>query len=87
MCGAQREIRHPTGVKEWQNLDSAGDVKRFLKWCILSIREQTLDPKTGAILAQIGTFLLKTVETTDLENQLLLLQARIEELQQKGVIR
>ena len=75
------------GVKEWRNLETAGDVKRFLKWCIHSIREQTLDPKTAAIMAQIGAFLLKTVETTDLENQLLLLQARIEELQQRGVSR
>ena len=75
------------GVKEWQNLDSAGDVKRLLRWLILSIRNQTIDPKVAAVMGQLGAFLLKTVETTDLENQLLLLQARIEELQPKGVSR
>ena len=75
------------GVKAWQNLDSAGDVKRLLRWLILSIRNQTIDPKVAAVMGQLGAFLLKTVETTDLENQLLLLQARIEELQPKGVSR
>jgi hypothetical protein len=72
------------GVGQWKKLETAGDVKRFLAWCIHSIRDQTLEPKTAAVLAQIGAFLLKTVETTDLENQLLLLQAQVEALQRKG---
>src|SRR5215475_10633246 len=77
----------PRGVKEWRNLETAGDVKRFLAWCIHSVRDQSLDPRTAAILGQLGASLLRTVETTDLETQLQVLQTRIEGLQQNGVIR
>lgn len=62
-----KKLGNPTGVGEWRNLDTAGDIKRFLAWCIHSIRNQTLEPKTAANMAQIGAFMLKAVETADLE--------------------
>lgn len=55
------------GVGQWKRLESAGDVRRFLAWCIHSVRDQSLEPKTAAILGQLGSFLLKAVETADLE--------------------
>src|SRR5262245_25667238 len=73
------------GVNQWKKLETAGDLKRFLAWCIHSIRDQTLDPKTAAIMAQIGSYLLKAVETADLETQMQMLQTRIEALQQNGI--
>ena len=75
------------GVGEWRNLSNAGDTKRLLRWLILSIRNQTIDPKVAAIMGQLAVFLLKTVETADLETQLQVLQTRIEALQQNGIIR
>lgn len=58
------------GVGQWKRLESAGDVRRFLAWCIHSIRDQTLDPKTAAIMGQLGSFLLKAVEVSDLEGRM-----------------
>jgi len=58
------------GVGEWKKLASAGDVRRFLAWCIHSVRDQSLEPKTAAILGQLGSFLLKAVETSDFEARL-----------------
>ncbi len=65
-----KKLGNPTGVAAWRNLETAGDVKRLLAWLIHSIRSQNLDPKTAAIMAQIGAYLLKAVETGDLEARL-----------------
>jgi hypothetical protein len=65
------------GVGQWKALETAGDVKRFLAWCIHSVREQSLDPKTAAILGQLGSFLLKAVETSDFERRLADIEARL----------
>lgn len=58
------------GVGEWKQLETAGDVRRFLAWCIHGVREQSLDPKTAAIMGQLGSFLLKAVEVAELESRL-----------------
>jgi len=62
------------GVGQWKKLDSAGDVKRLLAWCIHSIRDQTIEPKTAAIIAQIGAFLLKATQDHDFEERLTALE-------------
>jgi len=67
------------GVNQWKKLESAGDVKRFLAWCIHSIRDQTLEPKTAAIMAQIGVFMLKAVEVADFEQRLQDVERAVEE--------
>jgi hypothetical protein len=67
------------GVRKWQKLDSAGDVKRFLAWCIHSVRDQTLNPKTAAIMGQLGAFLLKAVEVADFEHRLEHVEKLLEE--------
>jgi hypothetical protein len=73
------------GVQEWRNLESPGDVRRFLKWCIHSIRNQTLEPKTAAIMAQIGSYLLKAVETESLDERVAALEAQARALtEQQG---
>jgi hypothetical protein len=75
--GRLNKLGNLRGVREWQHLESAGDVKRLLKWLILSIREQTLDPKVGAIMAQIGAFMLKATEVADFEQPILALEKRL----------
>ena len=67
------------GVGEWKNLDSAGDVKRLLRWLILSIRNQTLDPKVAAIMGQLGSFMFKALETSDFEKRLSDIERMLEE--------
>ena len=66
----KKKLGTPRGVSGWKALESAGDVRRFLAWCIHSIRDQSLDPRTGAILAQIGAYMLKAVETDSFEKRL-----------------
>ena len=58
------------GVSEWQNLDTAGDVKRFLRWIILSMRDRTLESKDAAVMGQIGSYLLKALESSDIEDRM-----------------
>jgi len=74
------------GVSEWKNLETAGDVKRFLRWCIHSLREQSLPPHTAAIMGQLGSYLLKAVEVSDLENRLTQLERNLT-LQQQPPLR
>lgn len=67
------------GVNQWKQLESAGDIKRLMAWCIHSIRDQTLDPRTAAIMAQIGAFMLKAVEVADLEDRLAAIEKALDE--------
>jgi hypothetical protein len=62
------------GVADWRELATVGDVRRFLKWVIHSMKNQTLEPNQASIFAQIGGVLLKTVQASDFEDRL----ARIE---------
>ena len=66
----QKKLGTPQGVGQWKRLETAGDVKRFLRWCILSVREQSLDPKTAATLGQLACYLLNAVETADFEREI-----------------
>ena len=68
--GRKAKLGTLRGVSQWKNLESAGDVKRLLAWCIHSVREQSLSPHTAAIMGQLGSYLLKAVETSDLETRL-----------------
>lgn len=55
------------GVAQWKPLETAGDVKRFLRWVILSLREQSLSRADAAVFSQLALAMLKAVETADLE--------------------
>lgn len=58
----QKKLGTPRGVSEWQRLETVGDVKRFLRWCTLSMREQTLDTRNAAVLAFLGMSLLRAIK-------------------------
>jgi hypothetical protein len=68
------KIGDRVGVAEWAELERVGDVRRFLKWVIHSMKNQTLEPNQASIFAQIGGVMLKTVQASDFEERL----ARIE---------
>ena len=72
-----KKVGSPQGVAEWQELESSADVKRFLKWCIHSVRDTTMDTKTAATLGQLACYLLKAMETADLEKRLGDLEVRL----------
>ena len=71
-----KKLGNPTGVGEWRDLATPADVKRLFKWLILSIRGQTIPPQTAAIMAQIGAYLLKGIETADLAERLTALERK-----------
>ena len=66
----KKKLGTPQGVGQWKKLETAGDVKRFLRWCILSVRDQSLDPRTAATLGQLGCYVLNAIEIADFERRL-----------------
>jgi hypothetical protein len=75
----QKKLGTPQGVGQWKALETAGDVKRFIRWCILSVRDQSLDARTAGVLGQLGCYLLKAVETADLEARLAVIENALQE--------
>jgi hypothetical protein len=67
----------PRGIKEWQALETVADTKRFLRWIVLSMRDNRLDRQDAAVFTQIANTLLRAIEGHDLEK-------RVERLE-KGV--
>ncbi|MGE0821575.1 MAG: hypothetical protein AB7P18_05615 [Candidatus Binatia bacterium] len=72
-----RKIGNPLGVADWQALDSLGDVKRLLRWLILSVRDGTMDKSIAATLGQLSCYLMKAMETGDLEKRINEIEARL----------
>lgn len=68
------KIGNHQGVTEWAALNTIGDAKRFIAWCIHSVRDQSMDTRTAATLGQLALYLMKAMETSDFEERL----ARIE---------
>lgn len=64
------KIGNHQGVAEWAALNTIGDVKRFIAWCIHSVRDQSMDTKTASCLGQLGCYLMKAVEIGDFEDRL-----------------
>jgi len=64
------KIGNVVGVADWEALETVADVKRFLRWVILSMRDTTLEPNQASIFAQIGGVLLKAAQASDFEKRL-----------------
>jgi urease accessory protein UreF len=73
----QAKLGTPQGVEEWVSLDTIGDAKRFIAWCIHSVRDQSMDTRTAATLGQLACYLMKAMETTELERRLEDLEKRV----------
>jgi len=70
------------GGGRWEKLDSIGDVKRFARWLILSLRARRLDPKEVGAFVQVGNLLARCIEGHDLEVRLKALEAQMENSEQ-----
>jgi uncharacterized protein YpbB len=66
----QKKLGDRGGVKDWLALATTGDTKRFLRWVILSARNQTMSVKDAAIFGQLALAMLKACETSDFERRL-----------------
>jgi hypothetical protein len=74
----KEKLGTPQGVGQWKALETPADVKRFLRWCILSVRDQTLDTRTAATLGQLGCYLLNAMEAADFHRDLLAIKQRLD---------
>jgi hypothetical protein len=79
----QAKLGTPRGVREWQALESVGDVKRFLRWVILSMRANRLDRQDAAVFTQVANTLLRALEGSDLEQRLADLERMLLEEKEK----
>lgn len=70
------------GVGAWKNLETMGDCKRFFRWTILALKDGKLDRQTASILGQLGTYLLRAVEGSEVEQRIAALEEQLR--QQKG---
>jgi hypothetical protein len=68
--GRKMKLGNLVGVERWEALETVADVKRFLRWVILSMRDTTLEPNHASIFAQVGGVLLKTVQASEFEKRL-----------------
>lgn len=57
---------------------SANDLKELLATAICQIHAGQVDPRVGAVLASVGNVLLKTIESTDLEERVKALERSAE---------
>lgn len=74
----KEKLGTPQGVGQWKTLETPADVKRFLRWCILSVRDQSLDAKTAATLGQLGCYLLNAIEAADFHRELTDMKQRLD---------
>jgi hypothetical protein len=68
--GRKNKLGNLVGVEGWEALTTVADVRRFLRWVVLSMRDTTLEPNHASIFAQIGGVLLKTVQASEFEKRL-----------------
>jgi hypothetical protein len=65
----------------WSDLATPGDVQRFLRWLILSVTTDKMDTKKSAVLGQLGLYLLRTLEVSDLASQIADIEERLDRTQ------
>lgn len=68
------------GVKEWEALDSAAHVRRYLRWLVQSMRDGTLRAADCHAMRLVGEALLSAIDTTDIEETLEMLKGKYEAL-------
>jgi hypothetical protein len=68
------------GVSQWRNLESAGDVRRLLKWVVHSLRNGTLERADAMAFSQIGAVLLKAVSESAFDQRLEAIEAALTQL-------
>jgi hypothetical protein len=72
----------PRGADNWADLETTGDVKRFLRWLILGTATDKIDTKKSAVLGQLSLYLLRTLEVSDIEARLADLEQRMDHTQE-----
>lgn len=67
------------GVAAWRNLETPGDVRRFLAWVVHSLRNNKIEKSEAAVFSQLGLALLKACSESEFEERLLTLEKKVAE--------
>jgi hypothetical protein len=78
MPSIQQKKGDPRGGR-WTKLESTGDVARLLRWLILQTKADKIDAKKASVMGQLALYLMKALETSDLEARLATLERALEE--------
>ena len=66
-----KKIGNRGEVAGWKALASPGDIRRLLRWCVLSVRDKTMTTTEASCLGQLACHLLRAVEMESFELYLL----------------
>ena len=78
MATSQKKNNNPPRGGNWSKLETAGDVRRYLRWLILATKTDKVDVRKAGVMGQLGIYLLKALETSDFEARLAELERRLE---------
>ena len=67
------------GVGQWKTLETVGDCKRLFRWLILALKDGKLSGYQASVMGQLGTYLLKAIEGSDLEQRLAALERALQQ--------
>jgi hypothetical protein len=79
MADALQKKSTPPRGGSWSKLESPGDVRRYLRWLILQTKTDKVDVRKAGVMGQLGLYLLKTLEVSDLEARLSEMEQRLEQ--------
>ncbi len=66
----KQKLGDTRGVSSWSELSSIGDVKRMLRWAVLSFRNQTLTCQQCNTFIVAANTLAHVIKTSDFEERL-----------------
>jgi hypothetical protein len=72
-----KKIGNRVGCIEWEALESVADIKRFLRWVILSMRDTSMERSDASVFAQIAGVMLKSMQASDFEKRLEDIETRL----------
>jgi hypothetical protein len=70
----------PRHAGEWSDLETIGDVRRGLRWTILSVAADKMETRKGAALGQLLLYMLKAMESEAMDKRLAEIEHRLDHL-------
>lgn len=81
-AGQQKKDTPPGG--RWTQLETPGDVRRFLRWLILQTKADKVEVRKAGVLGQLALYLLKSLEVSDLSDRMAKIEAALEATEEHG---
>ena len=71
----------PLRGARWEDLATPGDIQRYLRWIILQTKADKMDVRKASIMGQLGLYMLRVLEVTQMEAKLLAMEQRLVQAQ------